>query len=356
MSIQRFEGFDHFAVLTANPSDLLAKGFAVGPSSTFAYSAGQYDGFSIDLNASTDILTIPYKTAVTESFVGFWLYIAAAPASAVVLLDFHSADTVLANPHLTLKINTNLSVEMFRDGGTSLASSAASTLETLRWQFIEVRALVDNTAGAYEVRVNETSVVSGSGVNTSAAAASDYNVNAVMFTGDSTMLPEIDDFYLVDTTVTPEGQPVTYLGRVTVATLYPDGDGYQNDFTGVGTGSLNYDRVNESPNKNDDTNYVEDSATGSLDAYTMESIPATYAGSSVIAVQTTAAVKKTLPGDKTIRNVIRTDTTNLNGDSQPVTAEYQYTEPLITTYDPSTLIAWTFDGVNSMQVGIELVT
>lgn len=356
MSIQRFEGFDHFDIETANAADLSAKGMFPGATSTFTYTGGQYAGSALTANAATDVLVVPYVTAVTESFVGFWLYLAAAPGAVATILEFHSSDTSLSNPHLSLKINTDLSVELFRDGSTSLSSSGAAAIGTTSWTFVEVRALVNNVTGAYEVKLNESSLFSGSSVNTASSVGSDYAVDSIRLVGAATMIPRFDDLVIVDTTVAGS-EPVTFTGKVTVATLWPNADGSLTDFTGVGTGSLNYDRVDETPGKDDDTSYVQSTTVGDRDLYNFDDIPAGYAGlSTILAVQTSAAVRKAQPGTKEVRTNIRSVATDVNGDNTELTATYRYTPAQIQATDPDTASAWTSSGVNAMQAGIEIMT
>lgn len=356
MSIQRFEGFDHFGITTSNPADLTAKNLLPGATASFTYTAGQYGGFSLNTNAATDVLTIPYVTPVTESFVGFYLYIDAAPASVATILEFHSSDTPAANPHLSLKINTNLSLEVFRDGSTSILASAAAAITAGEWTFVEMRALVDNVAGAYEVKLDETSLISGSGINTASGTGVDYDVNAIILVGAATMLPRFDDLVIVDTTVAGS-EPITFTGKVTVATLHPDGDGALTDFTGVGAGAANYDRVHETPGKNDDTNYVQSSTVGDRDLYDFDNIPPGYAGlTTILAVQTSAAVRKAQPGTKQIRTNIRSSATDANGSNVELTATYKYTFPQIEATDPNGGGSWSAAAVNALQAGVEIMT
>lgn len=356
MSIQRFEGFDHFDIETANAADLSAKGMFPGATSTFTYSGGQYAGNSITANAATDVLVVPYVTAVTESFVGFWLYLAAAPGAVATILEFHSSDTSLSNPHLSLKVNTDLSLEVFRDGSTSILASSAAAIGTTAWTFVEMRALIDNVAGAYEVKLNETTLISGSSINTSSSVGTDYAVDSIRLVGAATMEPRFDDLVIVDTTVAGS-EPVTFTGKVTVATLWPSSDGTLTDFTGVGAGAANYDRVDETPAKDDDTTYVQSSTVGDRDLYNFDDIPAGYAGlSTILAVQTSAAVRKADPGTKKLRTNIRSVATDANGDNVELTATYRYTPAQIEAVDPNTSSAWTASGVNAMQAGVEIMT
>lgn len=355
MSIQRFEGFDLFSDTGTNPSDLLAKNFSVGSSATFAYTSGQFAGSAIQMNAATDILVVPYATAVTDSFVGFFLYIAAAPGAVATILEFHTHDTVAATPHLALKVNTDLSVQVFRDGSTSLGVSAASVLATSTWQFVEMRANIDGASGDFDVQIGAVSVVSGTGVNTRSSVSATNNVNAIKLIGAATMLPQFDDLYIVDTTVLGT-HPVTFLGPITVATLYPNADSVVNDFTPVGTGSANYDRVNETPSKNDDTNYVQSATVGDAELYAFDNIPGAYAGATVIAVQTTAAIKKVAPGEKQIKTRMRISATNADGGNKFVTDNYQYMPPQIEVINPFTTTAWTQSEVSVLEAGFVLVT
>jgi hypothetical protein len=352
MSIQRFEGFDHF---TAD-ADLAAKGMIPGSTSTFTYLGGQYAGSAIVGNAATDVLVVPYVTAVTESFVGFWLYLAAAPGAVATILEFHSSDTPLANPHLSLKVNTNLSLEVFRDGSTSILASSASAIAVTAWTFVEMRALVNNVTGAYEVKLNESSLISGSSINTASGTGTDYAVDSIRLIGAATMEPRFDDLVIVDTTVAGS-EPITYTGKVTVATLWPSADGALSQFTGVGTGAANYDRVDETPGKDDDTSYVQSSTVGNRDLYDFDNIPGGYAGlSTILAVQTSAAVRKAQPGTKELRTNIRSVATDVNGSNVELTAGYKYTPAQIEATDPNTASAWTTSGVNAMQAGIEIMT
>ena len=72
MSLQRFEGFDHFDDVGPVPADFLAKGMSTSSGTILSYSAGKFSGFAVGLANTAYSFAIPYTTAVTESFIGFW--------------------------------------------------------------------------------------------------------------------------------------------------------------------------------------------------------------------------------------------------------------------------------------------
>lgn len=354
MAIQRIEGFDHFDDLGPLPPDLFAKGITALPATVVAYSAGQIAGNAINLAADGDIIGIPYTTAKAESFISFNFKCTTLPGSEAEMVEWHSSDTGTGNAHVTLYVLSTGALEIRRDA-TVLGTTSASTITAGTWSFIEVQLICNNTTGAFDIHVDGSTVDSDTAIDTTEATSTDYEINAVRLMGATGLTFLYDDFSIIDTVAT-SGHPVTFMGPTAVATLFPDGDGTTSDFTGVGPGSVNYDRMDESPGPDFDTSYVHDTVAGSIDLYTMDAIPGGYAGSTPLAVQTTVLARKDSPGSKTARSRVLSNVTAATGTTHELPDNYQYLPPYIMVVDPDTSVAWDAAGINALECGWELVT
>jgi hypothetical protein len=98
--------------------------------------------------------TLP--TASDTVIVGFAHQINSLAAATSEIVQFYSDTNVTQHNRLTVATNGSLS---FWRGTTSLATSAAGVIAINTWNYIEVRAVLSDTVGAFEVRVNGTAVI-----------------------------------------------------------------------------------------------------------------------------------------------------------------------------------------------------
>lgn len=207
------------------------------------------------------------------------------------------------------------------------------------WNYVEVH--LAQTTGAIQLN----------GLSEIASTASDfsgtYNNVAFSYQVLGGVGLQVDDMYVSDTT---GGVNNTWAGDIVVETLYPINDGTYKQWT-PDTGSTHYTRVNEYI-IDGDSSYVHTTGAGNKDSYGMGS--PTLAATPVLGVQVNLGVRKNDAGTRIVEPLIRQAGTDYTGNSQAVTAAYQFLSQIY-NQDP-TGSNWTYSNVNSDEFGIELVS
>lgn len=235
------------------------------------------------------------------------------------------------------------------------ATSAVGVLPLNEWRYVEVKFVVDDTNGSYEVRVNQNTELSDSGIDTySSGAVGTSSVNLKgTFGGADVDDIRWDDIYVLDDT---GGVNDDFLGDVTVYTLRPDGDGNTSGLTNSGGDSINnwsYVDDGATPSSAD---YVGSKIEGDLDTYTMTGLSST--AFEVHAMQTTIWCEKDSVGLKYMRPIVRTGSTggaqsDNVGDTIVLTEVYEYyMEPW--DVNPDTGVGWTEGEINAIEIGQEV--
>jgi hypothetical protein len=114
-----------------------------------------------------------------------------------------------ANDQITLRTETTGALTILSGTAVVLGTSAAGLIAAATWNYVEVQTFIHATLGSVVVRVNGTSVITLTGVNTQSVAA---NTVAQLFlrgpgTGQST---QFDDLYLT------MGPGATFKGSITI--------------------------------------------------------------------------------------------------------------------------------------------
>lgn len=233
---------------------------------------------------------------------------------------------------LSHTFGTGLDLEVYDANGT-LVAAYANAFPRLTWIHVQVKVTAGNP-GSYEVRLNEATVMSGSGdfQTGSASVHDEIRIGAVQ-NGD------FDDLYIAD----------DFLGDLRVITLYPQANGTYFQWT-PSAGS-NYQNVDESA-PDLESSYNSADTAGAKDSYDMQAVGLTGA---VKAIQTLAYVRKDDAGSRTVRLLTRSGGTDYFGPDEPVNDSYHYIRQIRET-DPATGLGWTVAGVDAAEFGVELVS
>lgn len=243
--------------------------------------------------------------------------------------------------HLTIAQN-NGRIVLYR-GTTNLATSL-SVVPKNTWNYIEISATIDSTAGAVEIRCNGITLINFTGNTKNGGTNTTIDAVDIGATGGANFL--MDDLYIADGTgATPYN---TFLGDVRIRSLSPTAAGSSTQFT-PSTGA-NYTTVDELPYSA--TDYVTSGTSGQRDTYAMADLP-TNTGP-ILAVQNTYIAKKTDSGPISLKPAVKSGTTTYYGTSS-ILGPYDQTYSDLRTVDPATGAAWTNTGVNSLEAGFEVV-
>jgi hypothetical protein len=343
MALLFCDSFDHYTTLTQK-WDAVSANVAISSASARFGTAGGFRNNdqsirvirkSFGTNATTLIAGAAFQpgslSAGNQS--GILAFADGGTAQVTVLCD--------STGQLTMNRGTNTA---------TLGSSGLRLLTFGRWYYIELKAVIDPSAGSFEVRVDGVTWISGTGLNTRATANSQANglllSNGV---GGGASLASWDDVYCCDTTGTANND---FLGDVGVRAVFPTGAGSSAQASRGGTDSgANWSQTDEAT-PNDDTDYVLDSTVGHKDLYAMGDLAATV--SSVKAVQLLYRSRKDDAGTRTLKGKVKHSTTEGNGADQPQSASYAYFRDVFET-NPSTGAAWTPSEVNAVEAGFEVV-
>lgn len=334
MAALLIESFDHYV----SAAELTQGGFTSAGTPTF--SAGRYTrGYRVELPTATEDLTF-VVAATTTFYFGASIYIGSLAAGDTIVSFDDSA-----TEQLSIRVTSLGRIYVSRAGTTlKVGTGAESVLQAQTHNYIEFTGVINDSTGSFTLRVNEAIVATDSNVDTKNTASTTFDT--LKLHGSANLLPSFDDLYLNDAT---GGSPYNgFLGEHELITLRPNGDGYQNDWTPVGAGSTNSDRVDDNPGNDGDTTYVNAVAINDIDSWTYENCPIT--ADNILSVQLKAAAKSQDAAD--FRQKIRSVATDEDGTTHAFTTSYAYYRYQSLT-DPNTAAAWTNAGWTAAEAGVE---
>lgn len=343
MTALLIEGFDHYT----SAAELTQGGFTSAGTPTF--TAGRYGrGQRVTLPTATEDLTYAV-TATTEFYFGASIFITQINQVLDTLVSFN--DTTGVGTQIQIDVDPSGRLQV-TSGSTvlGLATGLNAVLYPGSHYYVEFHGLINNTTGTWDLIVNGTSVTSGSGADTQQTA--NATINELELHGGANLLPSFDDLYLNDNVGS-----APYNGNVGDHELLlrlPNGDGFVNDWTGVGAGATNSDRVNDTVGNDGDTTYVNPEFVADIDAYTYEDIVTIYSGGAdtIHSVQYKTAAR----GDSGSYLVfVRSTATDQDSPTITYNATYEYSR-FQSLVDPFTSLAWTSANWDAAEAGVELVS
>jgi hypothetical protein len=251
-----------------------------------------------------------------------------------------------ATEQLTIQVTAANAIEVRRGGaaGTILGTSANGIFPLNAWNYVEVKATINNSTGSIVVRLNGVTVLTITGVdsqNTANAFVNRYSLDGTSF---------IDDHYLADTTGSAPNND--FLGDIRVDVIYPNAAGDETDYTPL-SGS-NFQMVDDPGTPDGDTTYNESTTATDRDLFNLQS-PATPSGI-VYAVQTYIVARKTDAGAREVSTVVKSGSTVDVGPTNTLSTSYVQYDGDIHQLNPDTAAAWTMSEVQALQAGYETTT
>ena len=139
--------------------------------------------------------------------------------------------------------------------------------------------------------------------------------------------------------------PTSWPGQLRAVQLMPTADTAQKDLT-PNSGVTNFSRVNEA-HMDSDTSYVSGSTAGNTDIYALADLAS--APASITAVIIKHAMRKSDTGLRTATTRVVSGGVNYDQPTVTLATTYQWQNTIYVS-DPNTAVAWTFAGVNALQV------
>jgi hypothetical protein len=249
--------------------------------------------------------------------------------------------------HLELKTDTAGHLYVRHSGTGAVLATSSKVLALSTFYYVEFKVTVHDTTGAFEVRVNSETWVSGSGIDTRNGGAGIIDRARLGGFVNLSYNWRADDWYVCDGTT---GLHNTFLGDVRCEVISPSGAGAHTDWSP--SAGANYTTVDEKP-ANSDTDYNSSSTAAQIDTFAFGDLA--EATADIFAVQHYLFSRKDDAGSRTIRPKIRISGTDYSGANIAVTDTYKYDTEIV-EQSPATSTDWTVSEVNGAEFGYELVS
>jgi len=329
------EGFDHFVI-----GDI-GKKWAGEFSGNGSIISGRLGGSAIRYSSAGlrgRLDPTGGSATYTKPLVGIALRTSAYNATDPLFsLDSGLANT--QNGNCDVRITAGGLLQLTRAGTTIATGTNVLSLNT--WYYIEAKILIASDAtGSYELRVNGvTELGPTSSVQTSSSATVDV---LRLDTAGTSGNQDYDDIVVQDWSVAG----VDFIGDARVATLLANAAGNYSQFTPLS--STNISNVDDTT-ADGDTTYNSDSTSGHKDSFAMGNLPTS--GVPYI-VQVTSEIRKDDSGSRTLRQFLRSGSTDYEGQSWSVTDTYQFRRDIWNS-NPAGGV-WDQTAVNALEAGYKV--
>lgn len=287
---------------------------------------------------------VPGLAGMTTLYCGFGELFENNPGTNTSWFRLYEGSVV----HLSMRFDTSGRLLLYRGEGTTLLATSAGTFDLTgaAWHYWEVKAIISDTVGVFEVRLDGAVFVTYSGDtrNAGTTGAIDQIMWVRPYSGSGNNFI-VDDFWLDD---------AGYLGDKVVYSLPANGNGDSSQWVGSdGNSTDNYLLVDDGEVVSI-TDYVASATSGNTDLYNIADLPASV--TTVDAIQELIYVQASdggtppsvVPVAKGALGTVRADTAL---GTIPVAAADMLAQ--IRTTDPDGN-ALTPARVNAMQVGVKI--
>lgn len=240
-----------------------------------------------------------------------------------------------------LRFTTSREINVTRNG-TQIGITATNVWNTATWHYLQVRIKIHNSAGTVEIRLDGTTVLTLTGVDTQATA--NAYVNRIQFRcpGNASIMV-IDDIYVIDLTGSFNN---TWLGEVRVRQGYAGADGDVNDFTpSAGNRWACVDEVAPS-----DADYVYSGTVGHKQLFSLAAltVPGPIAGAKL-----NYRAYKNDAGKRTLKGLWKFSGVEYRDSEKALRAGGSYFTALRETH-PASGLQWALSDFENGQFGVEL--
>lgn len=234
-------------------------------------------------------------------------------------------------------------------GATLLGSTATPAITAAAWNHIEFKAVINNSTGAVEIRVNEVTVLNLTGVDTQATANVETSQMLMgKFNGGVAQSADwyVDDLFTWDDATVGDNDVVDFIGDKKVFTVFPDADTAEADWA-KSSGVTGYTLIDESsPN---DADYISTATDGDVSEFGLANLPANVA--EIIALQLTPRVLKTDAGSVLFAADVVSGASATAATEIPITTQATYW-PFIHTKDPASSAPFTLSEFNAAKLRV----
>lgn len=352
MALVFLEGFEHYGTGATGFTNMLAGPWAeITNTGTWSIVSSPVRTGTKSLrynavNSTPNVLRYNKKVASDIIGVGCGVHLENLPSNVILGISVRNASN-----------STILSVSFNPDGSLSLykGSFAGTLIETSdtyltagTFHHVEFRALIDDTVGEFELRVNGVVALQLGGLNLGTAPAKMVCFGGI--SGTTTPQPYVyfDDIFIWDNGGTYNND---FLGPLRVLTVFADGDGSPQDWdvTGAATG---HEAIDEVPSDGD-TSFISTGILNEKATFTLPELPVEVSYIAGIYLPVLSRIEEAGTGSINA-SIISNGLSYYGGDNQPLTSSYTYW-PFTFDYDPNTDVAWTKSGFEAAAFQIEKV-
>jgi hypothetical protein len=301
---------------------------------------GRYNNcfrFTTSATYNRTLLSVEESDTLT---VGFALRMTGTPNTAATFLGLRS--DAGATSHLELQSDVNGRLAVMRPF-TTIITTATGIVIPGTWHYVEMQARLHDTTGAVTLRVDGATVGTFSGDTKNAGTKTVFDQVRLVFPFNNVTSYDFDDFYIMS------GAGDSFLGSVTVETLYPNGDGDSNQWLGSdGNSTDNWDLVNEvgSPVT---TDYTSTATVGQQDLYALG--PLVHTDGTIVAIDHSAYMLRTDAVTPINVKLLNRRGATTVGPALPLGTSYRSYDYCLTV-DPETGLPFTIADVNALQSGV----
>jgi len=272
----------------------------------------------------------------------------------IMSIGYDTGGAPISHLRMFLSSTTTFSAAKFdiRRGDGTLLATTTTTFVPNTWYYVELKVVIDDTVGQIVLRVNEEVDVDLSGIDTADSSPADDSANYVLLytgwsdPGDNLYL---DDWYVCDGSGTINND---FLGDCHIEAVFPAGAGDSTQWT-PSTGN-NWECVDDG-GSNQDFDYIESDTPGNKDLYTVTSL--TSITDNIAGLQLNAEGWEAGATARTTKMILKVGSTEYDGSARAFPGGNDYSQiHEIYEMNPDTGASWTATEINSLQIGLELVS
>lgn len=329
MSVEWIDGFDHYTTANANTV------YTVSGTATIT-ATNSRTGLCLTLT-NGDYVSHSLA-ATTTKYIGFGFRTPSfATQNAIASFSFNGSVQV------ELRVNTNGTLSAYNGSGTLLATTPlVNAMSTDTYYYIEFGVSCLPTLGVININIDGTSRAAVSSLNTDPQGSTIANSFKLSASAARTSL--FDDLYVSNRNgAAPHN---TFLGPHRVESLYPNADGYVNQFTA--SAGDRYACVDEAQG-NGSTDYVSSDTPGDRQSFDIGALSGPT--QQVTAVQLAAQLET--DNGRTARLVIRPTIVNKESGVLTLTASWKY-YGYVWQVNPQTGGLWSVADIAETEIGIKV--
>ena len=256
-------------------------------------------------------------------------------------------------PQAILTLNGDGTLSLTRAGTAVTGGRSTNTLNINTWYYIEMMCTINSSIGAntWQLNVNGVNwanVAAGqSSKNSANSTANQVYLGIGNMPGNGVQTMDFCDFYCDGGGSVNSG---AFWGDIKVECHWPIAQGTYSAWFPYG--GLRVGCVNDIT-PNGDTNFIADNTINDKSTYIFQ--PLVYPPASIMCTQVVHTSRKPDAGTRQIADYCLSSGTAVAGNTVSLTNTYQiYTNVL--TQDPHTSAAWTANGINAAEFGVEEVS